>query len=195
MNTDDLLTTAISDLASRAPHDPDLARTVRRRSRWRVAVAAAPVAAALAVIVVVAAVVGARGGRTEHPTTVPSACTPVTTAVLPTWARGGFSDAEPSMPFVTSSSGHLVAVLFGAPLRSPEAKDHANKILWVSNAAGGSGDMVIAGTREGDGMTMTTTVPGGPGPSLVDMPGPGCWHLELTWGTVHDSIDLLYVAP
>jgi len=195
VNTDDLLTRAIADLGARAPHDPDLAGTIRRRSRWRIMVAAAPIAAALAVLAVIVTVIAARGSATDHPATAPSACAPVSTAVLPTWARDGFSDPEPSMPYVTSRSGHLVAIIFGDPLSSPEAPDHGNKILWVSNAAGGSGDLVITGTREGDGETMTTTLPGGPGPSLVDMPGPGCWHLELAWGSIRDSIDLRYVSP
>ena len=53
----------------------------------------------------------------------------------------------------------------------------------------------LTGRLEGGAATTTTTYPGGPGPSYLDVPEPGCWHFELTWGTLQDSIDLLYVAP
>lgn len=197
MTLDELLSTAIADLGASAPHDPDLAGTIRRRSRWRRVVTLAPLAAAAAVIAVVAVILTAGGSRPggTGAATPASACQPVATAVLPTWARAGFSDPEPSMPYVTSSSGHLVAIIFGTPLSSPAAADHNNKILWVSNAKGGAGDLLITGIREDGGQTMSTAVPGGPGPSIVDMPMAGCWRLDLTWGTVHDSIALRYVHP
>jgi hypothetical protein len=38
-------------------------------------------------------------------------------------------------------------------------------------------------------------VEGGPGPSTIDLPDPGCWRLSLTWGGRTDTLDLEYVSP
>lgn len=207
MNTlDEAIKAGFDDLADQAPHNPDLAGTIRRRSRYRYAVTLAPIAAALAVLLVAAGILWLRPGQ-SGPAASASACTPVTTAVLPTWARTGFTDPTPSQPYVTSRSGELVAILFG-PLTSPPGVDHNNKILWATSGQapvtgppdhGASGfDMTIIGTREGGtgqpGDTMRETVSGGPGPSIVDVPRAGCWHFELSWGNQHDSINLLYAG-
>jgi hypothetical protein len=46
------------------------------------------------------------------------------------------------------------------------------------------------------GPPVRRIVPGGPGPSLVDLPSPGCWRLTLTWSGRRDSLDLRYLpAP
>jgi len=44
------------------------------------------------------------------------------------------------------------------------------------------------------GKPVTETVAGGPGPSYVNMPSPGCWRMTLTWSGYRDSLDLDY-AP
>jgi hypothetical protein len=36
------------------------------------------------------------------------------------------------------------------------------------------------------------TVAGGPGPSIVDLPAPGCWRLTLRWAGRADQVDLAY---
>ena len=38
-------------------------------------------------------------------------------------------------------------------------------------------------------------VPAGPGPSIVDLPAPGCWHLDLRWPGGADSVSLRYEPP
>ncbi len=190
---DSLLTDAMTDLAGRSPHDDNLASTIRRRSRWRRAVLMAPIAAALAVIVVAGVLLAARPARpSSTPAGAPSACSPVPTAVLPTWARAGFTDSEPEMPYVTSSTGVMVAIIFAPSLVSPPLARVNNKILWVAQK--GLGTLTIRGTVEGGTETMLQTVEGGPGPSIIDVPVPGCWHFDLTWGDQHDSVDLRY-AP
>ena len=196
-NLDDLLDRAMSELSADAPHEPDLAGQVRRRSRWRRAVAVAPIAAAIAVVAVVTTVFLTRpAGPAPGAGQPASACTDLRPALLPTWARVGFSDPEPEMPFVTSRSGAMVAIVFAQPLVSPTLPDRGNKILWVTNDPASAGDTLqISGTVEGGTQTMTTTVPGGPGPSGIDVPVPGCWHFALTWGTHTDSVDLRYVDP
>src|SRR5262252_7988372 len=55
--------------------------------------------------------------------------------VLPAWARGGFSDPKPRMPYLLGKAGRIAAILWADPLQSPPPKDHNDKILWVSRAA------------------------------------------------------------
>ena len=64
--------------------------------------------------------------------------------------------------------------------------------MWVADNASGSADLLINGELEGSTTTMQTTVPGGPGPSGVDVPAPGCWTFTLTYGTHHDVINIPY---
>ncbi|GGL97446.1 hypothetical protein [Nakamurella endophytica] len=200
--TDDYLHRALLDLADDAPHDPQLAATIRRRSGWRRMTTAAPVAAALAVLLVVAGMLLFRPAR-PAPTHPASACQPVQTSVLPSWARVGFTDPEPEMPSVLSDHGLFLAIVFVPALVSPPAADYNNKILWAARPADprqtsmSAGDRVdlsfhIDGRLEGTSTTMSTTVPGGPGPSIVDVPAPGCWVLRLTWGRYTDTVALPY---
>jgi hypothetical protein len=51
--------------------------------------------------------------------------------LLPVWARDGFSDPKPRMPFRLGRAGKIGAILWADPLRSPPPKDHTTKILWV----------------------------------------------------------------
>jgi hypothetical protein len=122
--------------------------------------------------------------------------------VLPEWARAGFSDPSPSgIPFVMGTRGNILGVLFGYPLTAPPpTAGRANKILWVARPGTGSdqtpqsapGGLRIE-ARLGDSTEVVTReVPGGPGPSTIDLPRPGCWHLTLTWWNHTDSLDLRY---
>src|SRR3954447_6119576 len=117
----------------------------------------------------------------------PSACA-VDRGAIPAWARAGFSDPQPRAPHVVGDSGRIAAILFGDPLVAPPAKDRANKILWVAKHQE-SGDLRIRARR--DGQVLERTVPGGPGPSIVDLPA-GCWRLTLTWAGGSDTLDLGY---
>ena len=38
--------------------------------------------------------------------------------------------------------------------------------------------------------TVTRVVDGRPGPSIIDLPKPGCWHLALQWGDNSDTLNL-----
>ena len=42
------------------------------------------------------------------------------------------------------------------------------------------------------GAPVTRKVSGGPGPSVVNLPSPGCWRLTLSWSGRVDSLDLRY---
>ncbi|HXD59591.1 MAG TPA: hypothetical protein VN606_16820 [Thermoleophilaceae bacterium] len=159
--------------------------------------------AALLAAVATTLALGACGERhaekhAASPTPVASACTAkIPVQLLPTWARTGFSDPKPHMPFVLGARGRIGAIVWGNPLLAPPAKDRSNKILWVSHAPfkPGGGDLTISAQRfEGGravGSPLARSVIGGPGPSLIDLPA-GCWHLTLSWWGHTDAMDLEY---
>jgi hypothetical protein len=127
-----------------------------------------------------------------------SAChSAVHKGVLPTWARTGFSDPRPKLPHVLGRSGEIAALIFGYPLRSPPGKDRANKILWVSRrTVKPLSDLRIHAQRMDGrrhvGRPVNRVVVGGPGPSGIDLPAPGCWRLTLRWSGRIDHLDLRY---
>ena len=123
----------------------------------------------------------------------------VQTGVLPVWARAGFSDPKPRMPHVLGRSGRIAALVFGYPLLSPPSAKRSNKILWVSRASVQPPyDLRISAQRMAGARTVgrpgARAVRGGPGPSIIDLPAPGCWRLLLRWSGRSDSLDLRY-AP
>ena len=123
-----------------------------------------------------------------------SSCPPIDRGVLPEWARGGFSEPEPKAPHVIGDDGRIAAILFGDPLVSPPDRERANKILWVArDPVEGASDLKI---RAQDGDTVVQRkVPGGPGPSIIDLPHPGCWQLALSWSSQKDRLRLAYETP
>jgi hypothetical protein len=121
----------------------------------------------------------------------------VTRGVLPSWARTGFSDPRPRMPYVLGARRSIVAILWADPLLSPPPRDHNNKILWVSRSTPvpGSDLRIVAQRMDGStpvGPAARRTVMGGPGPSIINMPAAGCWRLRLTWSRHTDSLDVSY---
>jgi hypothetical protein len=116
---------------------------------------------------------------------------------LPVWARSGFSPADTAMPHVMGQAGNIVAILWAArdALHSPPLPDRSNKILWVSRVPLVAPDpLVIRATLQGGTRTATVSVPGGPGPSIIDLPAPGCWTLHLSWSGHTDELKLRYAA-
>lgn len=182
---------------------PDvLFREARRRQRRRW----------LAVGVAVAAVLGGAAvavGVAGHPRSqvaarasaaVPAASNgcigqpPVSS--LPVWARSGFTPPDLAMPHVMGAAGNIVAILW-APrdaLHAPPLQNRTNKILWVSRIPLAASDLVIKATLADSTRTATVSVPGGPGPSIIDLPAPGCWTLQLSWSGHTDELKLLYSA-
>jgi hypothetical protein len=145
------------------------------------------------------AAVAAAAAPASAGSSAPAAChSAVHHGVLPSWARTGFSDPRPRLPHVIGRSGEIAALVFSYPLRSPPAKDRGNKILWVSRrAVKPLSDLRIRAQRmEGRrriGRPVTRVVAGGPGPSGIDLPAPGCWRLTLRWSGRSDQLDLRYV--
>jgi len=121
-------------------------------------------------------------------------CTSQTqTGPLPTWARAGFSGDGAGVPHVFARQGDILGVLFGGTLSSPPTPERSNKILWVSRVpVTPGGSLEITATLDGTTETARRTVAGGPGPSGIDMPKPGCWHFALTWSDHTDTMDLTY---
>jgi len=113
---------------------------------------------------------------------------------LPTWARGGFSD--PRIPHVVGRSQRIVAILFGYPLRSPPRRQRRNKILWVPRRTPDASPLWIRARRMSGytpiGSPVNRKVSGGPGPSIINLPTPGCWRLRVRWSGRADSLDLRY---
>ncbi|NES31253.1 hypothetical protein GCE86_05875 [Micromonospora terminaliae] len=143
-------------------------------------------------------------GRSATPAT-PAASAPTACAArveegrLPDWADAGFS-GDARAPHVFGAKGEIVAVLFGQPLTVGRGEGPANKILWVARpAATPSPDpaapatLVITATLAGTTTRATRKVAGGPGPSIVDLPQAGCWHLDLRWSGRTDTMDLVYL--
>ncbi len=202
------LDTALRDLADRAPHDPALADTIRRRARLRRRAVLAPLAAVLAVLVVLGAIGVIRGGRAvstgggpvasvpvgTSATAAGSGCRPMSTAVLPEWARSGFS-LPYTATFATSRSGHLLAVLFGPLTAPPAPTGPTNKVLWIPRTTplpANPRQVVITAQLDGTDWTARVVLPDGFGPSTVDLPAPGCWHLQVIAGADIDELDLTY---
>jgi hypothetical protein len=198
---DRALAEVFTELAESTPHDPALAWKVRQRARRRGAATVVAAAAACAVVVAGAAVVehGREGSTSSTVTATPEpACdgTPMA-QVLPEWARGGFSDPEPVVPFVRSRSGNVVAILFGGHLYSPPRGDVSNKVLWVWRQlpGGATGDVTMTARLAGTNKVVSSGLPRPEGPSTVDLPSSGCWRITLHSPAGTDTIDLDYVRP
>ena len=116
---------------------------------------------------------------------------------LPAWAQSGFTPPDVAMPHVLGQSGNIVAILW-APrdaLHAPPLQDRNNKILWVSRLPLlDAVPLVIKATLAGTTRATTVTLPQGPGPSIVDLPAPGCWTLQLSWSGYTDELHLRYVS-
>jgi hypothetical protein len=140
----------------------------------------------------------ARASAAQAGTVTPNGCAgqpPI--SPLPVWARSGFSPPDQAMPHVMGEAGNIVAILWAArdALHSPSRQNVSNKILWVSRIPlVAPTPLVINATLAGRTRTATVSVPGGPGPSIVDLPAPGCWTLHLSWSGHTDELKLRWPA-
>jgi hypothetical protein len=101
------------------------------------------------------------------------------------------------MAHVTGEAGNIVAILWATrdALHSPSLPDMGNKVLWVSRIPlAARNPLIIKATLAGSTRTATMSVPGGPGPSLINLPAPGCWTFHLSWSGHTDELKLRYVA-
>lgn len=134
---------------------------------------------------------------TAFPANSAAAATPCQSVVsreaLPTWARDGFSNDGSGTPHVISERGDLIAVLFNYPPVSSKNPDEGTKILWKSRLPQEPMQPLrIEATLAGTTTTLIREVPGGPGPSRVQLPTPGCWRLLLSWSGHQDRMTLQF---
>ena len=154
---------------------------------------------ALSTAALTALITAGCGSSGPSPSRVSACASQVKVGVIPQWARTGFSDPKPRMPYELGRAGDIAALVWGFPLLSPPPRSHNNKILWVSRVATQPGsDLRIAAQRmQGThpiGTPVSRSVMGGPGPSIIDLPASGCWRLTLRWSGRVDSLDLNYAA-
>jgi hypothetical protein len=122
--------------------------------------------------------------------------TVLTEAEPPAWAQGGWTHATGTpwgVPWALGTGGDAVAFVFANELvagGSPRIDGTNNKVLWV--AKGSPTNFVVEGIPPG-GTQAVVTVNGGP--SIVDVPSPGCWRFHLTWGDGAGSTINLTVLP
>ena len=165
----------------------------RRRRRAQQLGGVAGIAAVTALAIGVGMVVAGDGSSPTPPTTSSSCGGDLAPTVLPEWARGGFSDPEPEMPYVLGENGSIAAILFAQPLQSGDSQDAMNKVLWVAKESWeGPTDLVIHAHLEGSDTLVKRAVLGGPGPSGIDMPQAGCWQMDLAWADQTDTVWLRY---
>lgn len=189
---DEILPDALHRLARRAPAEPlDAARIRRRviRRRWMIAAPAA-------VVLIVASLLTGMALFQPYNTmpagpAEPSTCAPLQTGTPPEWAQGGFT-GNGYPPFATSSSGEVIAFVFANPLSAPPEANRNNKILWVQHNGHATGAQVTARLEGTDRVTHLRL---SDGPSIVDMPAAGCWHLEWSVAGKHDYINLRWIKP
>ncbi|MDH2427401.1 hypothetical protein [Sphaerisporangium sp. TRM90804] len=120
--------------------------------------------------------------------------TPVREGRPPDWATVN----APGTRFVVGREGDVLGYLFTRKLRAGKPTNPYNKILWYVRLPRGTDDLRYEGRPRGrsepvvQGSFPPNSGPGEIYPSSIDVPAPGCWTFELTWGRNHDTIDLLY---
>ena len=80
------------------------------------------------------------------------------------------------------------------PLAVHQVAGVNNKILWVARVGAVDGPLQVHARLEGTGRNVTRTVAPAPGPSVIDLPYPGCWSFDLTWGNHNDHLALGYAT-
>ncbi|MEV4412909.1 hypothetical protein [Catellatospora sp. NPDC049609] len=173
-----------------------------RAGRWPVAVAAVGVLAVAGCTSeqpqATPGATAASGAAASSAAAAPSPtgpCTPrVVVAKLPDWADAGFS-GDTTIAHTIGERGEIAAILFANPLTHDRKDGANNKILWVARDPDSGGEPLrIVARLDGRGQPVAEQVAGGPGPSIINLPGPGCWRLDLTWKGHTDTMDLVYAA-
>jgi hypothetical protein len=124
-------------------------------------------------------------------TTGGCAGTVLTTGEPPQWAQVGWSQTKGTpwpVPWTAAASGQAVAFLFAGRLvagASPRVDGSNNKVLWELRDPV---QFVVEGRPAGQSAPVVT-VPGGP--SIVDVPTPGCWTFRLIPSNHPDQVSTI----
>ncbi|MFI1377826.1 hypothetical protein [Embleya sp. NPDC020886] len=115
---------------------------------------------------------------------------------LPGWARSGLAPGA-SAPHVFGARGEIVAILLGYPYSAPAKPGRPSRILWAARPGPAEDDrpsraLHIEATLVGGSHFVTRELANGPGPADIDLPAPGCWHLDLSWSGRTDAVDIPY---
>jgi len=117
----------------------------------------------------------------------------------PDWlTRAGDNNNPSDLPYFITSPANAAGFLFSYPLRSGAPSNPGNKILWVVGVPRDGNNLVVDAHPLGASTPVVhmsfedNSSPGEIYPSEVDVPSPGCWHFDVTWGSNHTSVELLY---
>lgn len=111
--------------------------------------------------------------------------TVLTDAVPPVWAQGGWSVAKGAAwpaPWAFGTHDDTVAYLFATQMLagvSPRVDGSQNKVLWEARDSPSGGNVLVEGRPLGKSEPLVTIAGG---PSITDVPLPGCWTFRLSWG-------------
>ena len=141
----------------------------------------------------------------RQPTTaaqmVPGGCsgTQVYKGGEPDWlTTAGDNNNPKGLPYFITSPASAAGFLFAYPLRAGSVSNPNNKILWVVGVPRDGSDLHVTGhpqnapTPTVDQSFPANSSPGEIYPSIIDVPNPGCWHFDLSWGKNKTSVDLVY---
>ena len=120
---------------------------------------------------------------------------------VPAWVDDAGAHNNPDgLPYVIASPADVAGFVFGYPLRAGHPENPSNKILWVVRLPRNGSDLIIA-AHPLDAASPTVSVvqpanssPGEIYPSIVDVPMPGCWHLDLRWAGHEAGVDLTFAT-
>ena len=126
--------------------------------------------------------------------------TVLTDAEPPPWAQGGWSHAKGSpwpVPWAFGSENTTVAYVFGIQLvagASPRVDGSQNKVLWEAKDSSSGANLLVEGHPLGASLPVVTIAGG---PSITDVPTPGCWTFRVSWSSNgrHTSTINLEVLP
>jgi hypothetical protein len=110
----------------------------------------------------------------------------LTDAAPPVWAQVGWSVAKGSpwpVPWAFGTRNDTLAYLFATQLVagvSPRVDGSQNKVLWEAKDSPSGANVLVEGRPLGKSDPVVTTAGG---PSITDVPTPGCWTFRLSWGS------------
>jgi hypothetical protein len=130
----------------------------------------------------------------------PGRCVPaaIHNGAPPSWTAAAWSDSSPGfrVPYSLASGDAAAAFFFARTLRAGHPTNPSNKVLWVVRFPRNGHPLEISarfGRDPSEVVRSSWPADSDPGeiyPSGVDLPKPGCWHLELSWGSHRASVDV-----